>query len=1304
MLGGTYVVEQVALSRIQQADTAELLEQELDWLSNRIHREEQALLHRARLLAQNAVLHEALRDSSVLSNALNYFARIHLPDGVSAELFTPRPELVAWKGPAFPLDPAVQRLGFVDHIQSALVDDAGVRRALVVWHPVKDGNRVIGVVRVSRMLSVQVPVRNQYLRDLDLIADWTRNRSAQLQLILPGDQHGNDDPASIRELPTLDGHVLGWISAQPLSVESRRAGISNTFAQVRSFFATLLLGVFVAAIGVIQWYWIRDGQQGRVLAALTVFLIVLWVYRYALLIIGMPDRMAGFGAAPPIFAPSYLGSGWAGGLAGSIAEVMITGFFLGISGAVVFAAGRFLYCRRKEDTSEVSFSPVALGMGVIAGITGIFAALLIQRTTTDSTLAYLDRAGPVADPLILLVLGAWFVGMFGVVMVMGGLLLIIRKSSRWLYFLAVLIVAISGVVITDSLIIGMSVLGMLILGGVVARLSALRISSPYSTLDLRTVVFGAVALSLLIYPLIYSALQQRERVQLLDAMEDFAAGEDPRVAFALESVLLDARASGAVQEVFQRMDSGESIPPDRVDIIAAELVSGSLLTNLAHYRVGLTLHNRDGQPIGQFYDALIVGSEQQQGGPAHDPFAFSRLSRLYQAEAGFAGFAVERRPTALRTGTFRYFGIGPVRSPEDQQTIGWITARAEPLPARYIAETPFPRVLVPAGLYRLEDDQWSFAEFIDGQLQRSRGMDFVRLSLPEEIEILPVGQVHLRMETHDHRPVQVLYRKLSADRVVAARMPAVTVLDHLFFLLRTIIPGLLIGGFLLGIQRLIRTQRKEPLPRLRLRDRVLNRFLLIGLLAAVATGMIAREVIVTQNQTAVETWLKGQLGRLEALLYDDFTGQGMTEEMSLSSIQILNRIRPELVASRAGLDVAVYRGADLVASSQSHLARNRLIEPRLPVEVAQKLLVDGERYAFATVQMGLFTYTTGFEMIPGEDGSVPAILAIPTLPEQAAIEADQARMIAWLFGVMLLLVPVIYVFATVLANRLTSPFRRLREGLRAVGAGQSTVDPIPVEQHDEIGEVIETFNAVQMQLEESRRRLAAQERELAWREMARQVAHEIKNPLTPMRLSVQRLRKVYQQGQEERFTELFEPVSGTLLEQIDALNRIAGEFSHFGRLPAARVETFDLNDIIRQAAALVGEEPQADIILELTTEPLPVRADREELRRAFINLLKNAEQAMPDNHHGRIVVGSQQKIHPIDSTHWAECSIEDNGSGIPEELRPKIFQPNFSTRTSGMGLGLAITRKTIEDFRGEISFVSETGKGTVFVVRLPLEL
>jgi nitrogen fixation/metabolism regulation signal transduction histidine kinase len=225
--------------------------------------------------------------------------------------------------------------------------------------------------------------------------------------------------------------------------------------------------------------------------------------------------------------------------------------------------------------------------------------------------------------------------------------------------------------------------------------------------------------------------------------------------------------------------------------------------------------------------------------------------------------------------------------------------------------------------------------------------------------------------------------------------------------------------------------------------------------------------------------------------------------------------------------------------------------------------------------------------------------------------------------------------------------------------------------------------------------------------MARQVAHEIKNPLTPMKLSVQHLRQAFERSSDvpesSRFAEMFDRITGTLIEQVESLVRIADEFSTFARLPTRVTEPVDLNETIQEAVSLMEEETanHAAIELNLHDEPLVVEADREELRRIYINLLKNALQAIPEDRDGCVRVTTQRTGRADGESPMVQSRVADNGTGIPPDLRDKIFEPNFSTKTGGTGLGLAIAQKSIGEHGGEIDFETAEGEGTTFWVRLP---
>jgi nitrogen fixation/metabolism regulation signal transduction histidine kinase len=232
-------------------------------------------------------------------------------------------------------------------------------------------------------------------------------------------------------------------------------------------------------------------------------------------------------------------------------------------------------------------------------------------------------------------------------------------------------------------------------------------------------------------------------------------------------------------------------------------------------------------------------------------------------------------------------------------------------------------------------------------------------------------------------------------------------------------------------------------------------------------------------------------------------------------------------------------------------------------------------------------------------------------------------------------------------------------------------------------------------LDNSAVELAKNERETAWREMARQVAHEIKNPLTPMKLSLQYLERAIEMGKGD-IQELTKTVSRTLVEQIDHLSQIAADFSQFANIGNPRREVFDLNEMIQLLTQLHSVEGNLDLSWKPEDAKVLITADRTHINRLFTNLIQNAFQSIPEGISAHIIV--EEKLYKKNVL----ITVSDNGAGIPEDIRSKIFTPNFTTKNSGTGLGLAMCKGIVEECKGNICFETKLGKGTTFFVELPL--
>ncbi|HRS19860.1 MAG TPA: HAMP domain-containing sensor histidine kinase, partial [Bacteroidales bacterium] len=285
------------------------------------------------------------------------------------------------------------------------------------------------------------------------------------------------------------------------------------------------------------------------------------------------------------------------------------------------------------------------------------------------------------------------------------------------------------------------------------------------------------------------------------------------------------------------------------------------------------------------------------------------------------------------------------------------------------------------------------------------------------------------------------------------------------------------------------------------------------------------------------------------------------------------------------------------------------------------------------------------------------------------------------------------IFAVFISNKITYPLTILRDKMKLVKVGSKN-EKIQWSAPDEIGELIENYNSMIDQLDLSVKKLAESEREGAWREMAKQIAHEIKNPLTPIKLNLQLLNKAWEQH-DEQFEKRLKTISKSIIEQIDALAETANSFSNFAKLTEGNPETIVLNDLLTGCITLFENEQHITFISYIPDEVIEIYADRDKMLRLFNNIIKNAIQAIPLNTQGTITI-------TVEHTHSKVLvSIADTGTGITPEVADKLFEPYFTTKSTGSGFGLAISKKIIEMSGGTIWFTTKVGEGTVFFIELP---
>lgn len=405
------------------------------------------------------------------------------------------------------------------------------------------------------------------------------------------------------------------------------------------------------------------------------------------------------------------------------------------------------------------------------------------------------------------------------------------------------------------------------------------------------------------------------------------------------------------------------------------------------------------------------------------------------------------------------------------------------------------------------------------------------------------------------------------------------------------------------------------------------------------------------------------------------------------------RFALERVASSARADFNVFgHDGSLFYTSQPGIYQQGLQAPLMDRNALRALTVRQQTVFDQTEHIGELEYISAYEPLRNSQNAIIGYLNIPFYDRETELKEDISDFLVALINLYVLLFSLALLIAFAISGRITAPLQLLQENLRGTRLGQ--LRPLEWKSRDEFGELIDSYNRMLDQLQRSAEMLARSEREGAWKEMARQVAHEIKNPLTPMKLGIQHLQRILQEETPDR-PERINRICSTLVEQIDTLAGIASAFSDFARMPGPEMGKVDLVPVLENTVALYSSDPRARIIFEPNAGSGMVKGDKDQLLRIFGNLVKNGIQAIPEERNGEI------KITIMEEPGYLTVGITDNGTGIPVEQQKRMFVPNFTTKSGGTGLGLVMVKAMTEGMGGEVRFETEEGKGTTFFVKLP---
>ena len=336
---------------------------------------------------------------------------------------------------------------------------------------------------------------------------------------------------------------------------------------------------------------------------------------------------------------------------------------------------------------------------------------------------------------------------------------------------------------------------------------------------------------------------------------------------------------------------------------------------------------------------------------------------------------------------------------------------------------------------------------------------------------------------------------------------------------------------------------------------------------------------------------------------------------------------------------------------------------------------------------------SSFSQIKDDKFKPLGILNLPYVEDDSFYENEIQDFLVRLSQVYFFMLIIAFALAYFLASYITKSLKTISDKINKTSLDQKNEKIVIEANSREINSLIKAYNAMVDKLEESATMLAQSEREQAWREMAKQVAHEIKNPLTPMRLTVQSFQRKFD-PQDPDLKQKLNDYTKTLIQQIDTMSSVASAFSNFASMPAQQNETLNVVEVVEFSMDIFNEEY---LIFESDEDEIVTIMDRTQLIRIITNLVKNAIQAIPEEQQLKSIIVAVKRVD-----NFVNITVKDNGIGIETENIERIFEPKFTTKNSGMGLGLGIIKNIIENYKGTITFETQYGKGTTFIVSLPI--
>jgi len=1207
-----------------------------------------------------------------------------------------------------------------------------------------------GVLVTGKLLDVRYMIRNKYFRNVGISREIYDRFNVNPDFDFreyPNYALGTDSSLlrekSPFEIRNIKGEILGLIYIPNLDKTSYIQKVKGEFL---IFLDALVFILNIVAVLIIIRLPAKT-KSGFIKGTILGFALIL--SRYLWLLLGFPSNLFS-GSGTDVFSPSFYATGFAFGIARSVGELFITSIVIIIICSFIISLAMKSYRRESSHNKYYSWLIVFICTFIFLLSIHVFGTVM-QSLVFDSNLKYFDRSQIISTDqpeLIIVQLSILLISISLLIILLSCVLVIqrnlksyfvshrsLKKYSLWFVFSGIFIVNVileflTFNVIEHSLSFGLRSLIILITSVltyfIFMRMSALR-DYKFATIFNFSIIILACVIFVPFILLNKITSQENKYLELLT--KNISSSADDRISFLLMSSLEEISSNTSLESSIKNKNKYPKLAFNiwsesklyAEDLNTAVFVLDADKKLASDFNINPSELNSDSVinfALRNLTKSFMMKLTDENGSSEEA----SSESNEDEPEIGEYRGVLQNREMKF------YCGIKPIEKANMKygrynKVPGYVIIAAQYDARNFLSQSSMQifRSFTRDNLINKLTSSPVFSEFTDGELAGSsnkdvsksfvKSLDYFRESVKDKID-----KSTLRYDEYEGQLYKSYYQLLNQSEpnsssqrekifVVSLKINDFALMTFFVFkFLLFVVVVYLIFLFLYVLYRFLEyfvtsTFRGETF-RIGFREKMFASFLGVSLIPIIVLAIYSREYVQDKNSDFYRSQMISDLRivdqyikqKFETLEKQNSNLPGKTDR-TLSFARIFGKGFTE-----SSKNFNLYVKIKLEASTDEQLYKSDLLDTRISGKAFYNIALLKKDFFDENTDIGSLSVIAGYKPMYDNFNRLIGIISTQTVLKQNEINQELTESLVYIFGVYFIAVIFLTLLVNLLSYRISNPILKLLKATEQLSKGNVEIQ-VKSSSKDEIGELVKSFNKMTKELKRSRTELKKAERESAWRDIARQVAHEIKNPLTPMKLAMQHLYHSYMHGSND-FKSVLKMTNNLIIDQIETLNKIATEFSDFAKLPSRNYQPLNIDEILQDVVRLFNVEKKINLNQNIAGKKSEVMGDKDEVKRVLINIIRNSIHAIDEK-----VCNRKNGVITIESTQsngFFSIKVKDNGIGMDEQTLQQLFEPYFSTKSTGMGLGLVISKKIIDDMKGRIFVRSEINKGTEVEIKFEL--